>query len=115
MLRQLATDYLETRRTLGFQLNEPEIALRSFADFAEARGESHVVAASAIEWAAQAGTPGRRNKRLQTIALFARHVRAEDPRHEVPSSRVFPPVPRQVVPHIYTDDEARRLIAAAET
>jgi integrase/recombinase XerD len=115
MLRQLATDYLHARRALGFELRIPERFLFGFADFAKARGQSHLVAATAIEWAAQAGTAGVRHRRLQTVALFARHVRAEDPRHEVPSNRVFPPVPRQLVPHIYTDDEARRLIASADT
>jgi site-specific recombinase XerD len=47
--------------------------------------------------------------------LFARYVRAEDPRHEVPSSNVFPRVPRQLMPHIYSPDEARRLMDAAST
>jgi integrase len=115
MLKQLATDYLEARRALGFELSDPERVLHGFADFAKARGESHVITRTAIEWAAQGGTPGVRHRRLQTVALFAHYVRAEDPRHEVPSNRVFPPVPRQFVPHIYTDDEARRLIASADT
>jgi integrase len=115
MLKQLATDYLQARRALGFDLREPERMLYGFADFAKERGESHVRAATAIEWATKGGTPGVRHRRLQTVVLFARHVRAEDPRHEVPSNRVFPRVPRQYVPHIYTDDEARRLIAAADT
>jgi len=115
MLKQLVTEYLTIRRALGFELHDPERMLNDFAAFAKARGESHVLAATAIEWAAKGGTVGVRHHRLQCVALFARHVRAEDPRHEVPSNRVFPAVPRQLVPHIYTDDEARRLIAAADT
>lgn len=112
MLKPIVDDYLAARRALGFELHDPERMLNDFAAFARERGESHVRAASAIEWAAKGNTAGVRHYRLQAVALFARHVRAEDPRHEVPSNRVFPPVPRQLVPHIYTDDEARRLLAA---
>ena len=109
MLRQLVTDYLKTRRALGFELEAPERMLYDFAAFAKERRETHVLAATAVEWAAEGSTAGVRHHRLQRLVLFARHVRAEDPRHEVPSSHVFPRVPRQIVPHIYTPDEARRL------
>lgn len=115
MLRQLVTDYLKTRRALGFELEAPERMLYDFAAFAKERGEAHVLAATAVEWAAEGSAAGVRHHRLQRLVLFARHVRAEDPRHEVPSSHVFPRVPRQIVPHIYTPDEARRLIEAAGT
>lgn len=113
MLSQIVSDYLEVRRALGFTLREPELMLHDFVDFAKARGESHVRAATAIDWAASGNTAGVRHHRLQCVALFARHVRAEDARHEVPSNKVFPRVPRQVMPHIYSPDEATRLIAAA--
>lgn len=115
MLKPLVDDYLAARRALGFELHDPERMLNDFAVFAKERGESHVLAATAIEWAAKGGTAGVRHHRLQCVALFARHVRAEDPCHEVPSNRVFPSVPRQLMPHIYTDEEARRLLAAAAT
>lgn len=115
MLKELAADYLATRRALGFALAAPEDFLASFADFAAARGDTHVVAATVIDWAAAGRTAGVRHRRLQCLAGFARYVRAEDPRHEVPNSRVFPRVPRQVMPHIYSIDEAARLVAAAET
>ena len=115
MLKQLVTEYLDTRRALGFQLYEPEFTLRAFVDYAMARGESHVCAATAIEWAGSANTAGQRSRRLHSIARFARHVRAEDPRHEVPSGKVFPRVPRQLVPYIYSHEESRRLIEAVGT
>lgn len=115
MLRQLVTEYLDTRRALGFELHEPERALHAFAEYATARGEAHLRAATAIEWAGSANTAGQRSRNLHAVALFARHVRAEDPRHEVPSNKVFPRVPRQLTPYIYSPDESRRLIEAVGT
>ena len=113
MLKQLVVDYLKARRALGFELEAPERMLHDFVQFAKERGEAHVLAATAVEWAAQGSTAGARHHRLQSLVLFARHVRAEDPRHEVPSNHVFPRVPRQLMPHIYSHDEARRLVDAA--
>lgn len=115
MLKPLVTEYLDTRHALGFELYEPERALLAFADYAMARGESHVHAATAVEWAALANTAGQRSRRLQTLVLFARHVRAEDPRHEVPSNKIFPRVPRQLVPYIFSPEESHRLVEAVGT
>ena len=113
MLNQLVAAYLEVRRALGFDLYHTERLLKSFAAFASERGETHVCAQTALDWAAAAGTPYERHNRLRRIVLFARYARAEDPRHEVPPGNVFPRVPRQTVPYIYTEDEARRLVAEA--
>lgn len=115
MLKLLVTEYLDTRRALGFELYDPERVLYAFAEYATARGEAHVRAATAIEWAGSANTAGQRSRRLHAIALFARHVRAEDVRHEVPSNKVFPRVPRQLMPYIYSPEESRRLIEAVGT
>jgi site-specific recombinase XerD len=115
MLKRLVTEYLDARRALGFELYDPERALLAFADYAKARGESHVRAATVIEWAASGNTPGQRRRRLQCLVLFARYVRAEDARHEVPSKGLFPKVPRQLVPYIYSPEESRRLIEAVGT
>jgi len=115
MLKDLVTEYLDTRRALGFELYEPERTLHAFVAHATARGESHVRASTAIDWAGSANTAGQRSRRLHTIALFARYVRAEDPRHEVPSNRVFPRVPRQLMPYIYSPEESRRIVEAVRT
>lgn len=115
MLKQMVTEYLDTRRALGFELYEAERALHAFVDYAMTRGESHVRAATAIEWAGSANTAGQRSRRLHTIALFARYVRAEDPRHEVLSNRIFPRVPRKLMPYIYSPEESRRIIEAVGT
>jgi len=113
MLNQLINEYLRVRRAMGYGLEESERVLRTYPDFAVARGEAHIHAQTAIDWAAAGGTAGQRHFRLRRIVLLARYARAEDPRHEIPPGDVFPRVPRQLRPIIYTQEEARRLIASA--
>jgi len=73
--------YLAVRRAAGFQLTPIEAYLRSFARFATERGESHVVAQTAIAWATTAATEAQRHTRLMSVLRFARFMHAEDPRH----------------------------------
>ena len=114
MLSQLVTAYLDVRRALGFDLYDTERVLRQYAEFATAHGDTHVLAKTAIDWCAEAGTAGQRQYRLRRIVLFARYVRAEDPLHEVPPGDIFPLVPPQRMPYIYTPEEAARLVAEAQ-
>lgn len=113
MLMPLVNAYLEVRRAMGFDLHHRERLLRQYAEFATDHGETHVQARTAIEWSAAGSTAGVRHARLRSVVLFARYARAEDPRHEVPPGDVFPRVPRQILPIIFTPDESRRIIVAA--
>jgi integrase len=113
MLSQHVTAYLEVRRALGFDLHESEKLLRRYAEFATARGDGHVRAATALEWCAQAGTVGQRQRRLRRVVLFARYLRAEDPLHEVPPGNVYPRVPPQRMPYVFLPEEASRIVAEA--
>ncbi len=113
MLSQLVSAYLEVRRALGFDLRVPERLLRQYVKFATARGDTHVLAKTAIDWCAEAGTPGQRYYRLRRLVLFACYARAEEPRHEVPPGNLFSRIPRQRTPYVYTPEEASRLVAEA--
>ena len=113
MLKDALEMYLVIRRSAGFGLEESERMLGLFVAFSTARGETHVRATTAIEWAKSARTLGVRHQRLQCIALFAQHLRAEDPRHEVPRKDLFHLPPRELRPYIYSHEEAQRLVAAA--
>ncbi len=113
MLMSLVNSYLEVRRAVGFDLHHREPLLRQYAEFAAARGETHVQARTAIEWSAAGSTAGMRHARLRSVVLLARYARAEDPRHEVPPGDVFPHPPCQILPIIFTPDEARRIVVAA--
>jgi len=105
--------YLSFRRELGFSLRGDEYLLKSFARFAAHRGDSHVRRNTALDWAAQAPSPGQRDRRLRRVILFARHVRAEDPAHELPASCRFSLGRRPYLPHIFTPREVHDLLRAA--
>jgi len=112
-MMSLVDSYLALRRAAGFKLKATEYRLRSFVRFAAGRGETHIRVEAAVAWAVSAASPLQRHVRLQDLVLFARHLRAEDPMHELPDARLFPR-PRDVrLPYIFSDEEIGRIMAAA--
>ena len=105
--------YLAVRRAVGFTLSNTEYLLRSFADFATDRKETHIRTATAIDWASQAKSVAQRHTRHQTICRFAQYLRIEDPRHESPPANHFGYRKTRRVPHIYSRDEIDALVLAA--
>ena len=83
MLKAIET-YLALRRATGFAMLNAEYLLRSFAAFATERGQTHVHAQTAIDWAARGPSVAQRDARLKAVCRFVRHVRVEDARHELP-------------------------------
>ena len=71
--------YLALRRATGFAMLNAEWLLRSFAAFATERGQTHVHAQTAIEWAARGPSAAQRDTRLRAVCRFAHHVRVEEP------------------------------------
>lgn len=110
MLIHAVNTYLSVRRTAGFKLRSSEQYLRYFVRFANTRGDTHVCVKTAIAWAAMARTEAERHRRLRTVTNFARFMRAEDPRHEIPPDAVFCGQHQRPSPYIFTDDELRRLL-----
>jgi integrase len=112
MLRQAVDNYLALRRACGYKLIGAGYFLRSFAAFSQAKGQHHVCAATAIEWAGLGSSVHARAGRLATVIRFTRHLRAEDPRHELP-----PPIfgseqrPRPA-PYSLSLENVRQLVAA---
>lgn len=105
--------YLAVRRTAGFTLSNTEYFLRSFADFAINRKQTHIHTATVIEWASQAGSVAQRHTRYQTVCRFALYLRLEDPRHESPPANHFGYRKTRRIPRIYSRDEIDALILAA--
>jgi integrase/recombinase XerD len=89
MLMQAVDTYLDVRRPVGFALGPIESYLRHFARFATARGDTHVVTTTAIDWASLAPSEAQRHYRLQTVIRFARFMAAQDPLHQIPPEGLF--------------------------
>jgi len=114
MLMHDVERYLAGRRAVGYDLVDREGFLRSFAGFAAARRESRVRTDSAVAWARLGSSPAQCERRLAEVIRFARHVHAEDARHEIPPRGLFGHhAPRQRPPCLWSPAELRRLLDAA--
>lgn len=113
MLSDHVDRYLTLRRTLGYKLHNTGRNLQAFAAFAGAKGDTHIRAATAVQWSAQASSPHARSVRLRDIVLLARFLSAEDPCHEIPPARHFHVRVVRQPPYIYTPAEIGQLLAAA--
>ncbi len=114
MLIDCVNNYLSVRRRLGFKLKTVERYLRSYADFATARGDNHIVSKTVVEWAAQSTSEDSRARSLDILIRFARFVRAEDDRHEIPTDGVFCGRWHRRSSYIFSDQEVAQLLCQAE-
>lgn len=113
MLSNAVNAYLSVRRAVGFKLETVEGYLRSYANFATARGDIRVVSNTAIEWAGLATLQNQRANRLNVLIRFARFARAEDSCHEIPPANIFCGRRYRRTPYIFTDEEVQRLMLHA--
>jgi integrase len=113
MLTRAVETYLAVRRAAGFALRCEGFHLKSFAAFSEARKQHYVSTDIAIEWAGLARSVPQRARRLGIVIRFARYLRAEDERHEVPpaffGAEGFP----RPTPYILTGRQIQQLVTAA--
>jgi len=113
MLSQAVETYLAVRRAAGFELKNLESYLCEFARFATACGDTHVVTHTAIVWATGAASEAQRHTRLLAVIRFARFMRSEDPRHQLPPADVFSGRRQRPTPYIFTEAEIQRIVAYA--
>jgi integrase/recombinase XerD len=113
MLIQFVQSYLDVRRACGFELKTEGHLLCSFATFADGRNSAYVRADTAIEWAGLANLAQQRARRLGVVIRFARYMRAEDPKHELPPPIFGRETRTRPTPYILSKDEIQRLIRAA--
>lgn len=106
--------YVDLKRSLGFKFRVQHNLLKGFVAFAENHGDTHVVSARALSWAAHAPSPEQRRNRLLTVRRFALALHAEDERHEVPAADALGHARvRRHPPYIYTPQEFGKLLQAA--
>jgi len=113
MLMKAVESYLAVRRAAGFKLEVVGVLLRSFARFAEKRGEGFVRAQTAIDWAKTSPSSEQKARRLRIIIRWARYLRAEDRRHEIPPDQDFGPRRQRTLPFIFEPRDVIRLIQQA--
>lgn len=113
MLARAVQSYLSTRRAVGFALKQVGFHLRSFAAYSDASAQRYVNTQTAIEWARQVPSVHQRARRLADVARFARYLRAEDERHEIPFAVFGRERPPRRPPYILSDEQICRLIELA--
>ena len=114
MLSQNVNDYVALRRALGFKFRIQNTLLQHFANFAERRGDEFVHTQTVLDWAKEAPSRVQQHNRLLIVRQFAKAMRAEDPRHQIPSADAFGRVVRQRRrPYIYSDADLSKLFMAA--
>src|SRR5690242_21435657 len=116
-LRQAAAGYLQTRRSLGYQLHAHGRLLNSYIADLEASGQTTVTAANAVAWATRpaGASPVWHARRLSVVRCFARHLSATDPSCQVPPAWLLPARYSRAAPYIYTQQQINALVHAAGT
>lgn len=115
-LRKALDEYLAVRRKLGFKLQRAGKLLYDFVIFTEKEGISFITAKVALQWATQSSgcQTAWSAQRLNIVRGFAKYQSVMDPRTEVPSQELLPYRYHRGAPYIYSSDEIKRLITAAQ-
>ncbi len=115
-LRKALDEYLAVRRRLGFKLQRAGKLLYDFVLFTEKEGVSFITAKVALRWATQSSgcQTAWSAQRLNIVRGFAKYQSVMDPRTEVPSQELLPYRYHRGAPYIYSSDEVKRLITAAQ-
>lgn len=115
-LDQALKDYLTVRRQLGFKLRDEGHLLPNFIQFLEQEGWSFITQDLALKWATQPQntSPSWWASRLRMVRRFAQYLSTVDPRTEIPPSGLLPYRPQRKSPYLYSDEEIKQLIEAAQ-
>ena len=114
-LRKALRQYVAVRRALGTKMREPAVTLERFVDFLRQEGAQVITTELAVRWALRQEQvqPATRARRLSMVRKFAAWMSAFDPRTEVPPRHILEARHRRPKPHIYADEEIRRLMDEA--
>jgi len=114
-LREAAQEYLSLRRRLGYKLDRSGRILLQFVSFMEQRKAPFITSDLVREWAVlpTKTQPVYWASRLSAVRLFAQHLRATDPRTEVPALGLLRARYQRKRPYLYSEDEIARLMGEA--
>lgn len=109
-------DYLQLRRTLGFQLRSQGQMLLQFARYLDGAGHrGPLTTEAAMRWSNRPHlSRSSRAKRLSAVRCFARYLAARDGQTEVPERHLVPKVCIRQQPHLYSPRDLEQLLAATE-
>jgi integrase len=114
-LRAALAEYVAIRRSLGSKFQEPAGALGHFLDFLEREHADAITTDLALRWAQKPKDVQRATwaRRLSAVRGFAAWLSCFDRRTEVPPRGLLNVRHRRNKPHIYTDEQITRLMAAS--
>jgi len=114
-LRHTLDDYLAMRRSLGYKLERAGRLLADFVCHLEAAGADTITIDAALSWAKRPANanPSWWGHRLSVVRVFARHLHAIDPVHEVPPAGLLPAKNDRATPYLYASADIVGLMAAA--
>ena len=97
-LRHALDDYLALRRSLGYKLERAGRLLADFVGHLETAGSDTITIDAALSWATRPSDadPSWWGHRLSVVRVFARHLHAIDPVHEVPPAGLLPIMSRVI-------------------
>jgi hypothetical protein len=110
-----ASDYVATRRAMGYKFAYQGQMVGQFAAYLDGIGAEHLTIEHALAWATlpAGAAPVWWAVRLGTVRGFARFLSAVDPATEVPPVGLLPEPSHRATPYIYSDDDIVRLRQAA--
>jgi site-specific recombinase XerD len=115
-LRELITDYLQVRRSLGYKLGYTERLLFGLVEYLQAQGADTLTVEYAVGFATApvGASPRWQALRLSAVRCFARWAHLQDQTVQVPPARLLPARVTRAAPYIYTDGQIAGLLAAAD-
>lgn len=113
-LRHALQEYLELRRTLGFELYRPGKALENFVTYAEREGATVITTDLALRWAREPTDvhPATWAERLAGVRRFARHCKATEVRTEIPPDDLLQHRRQRRRPSLWSAVQIQDLLAA---
>ena len=113
-LTELASDYVEFRKALGYVYDTQARFLKDFATHAEACGDRFVRCSTVFDWLSKTPSPQMRRRKLICICDFASVLHAADERHEVPDRNALgKSTSRRPTPCLLSLAEIRQIMDAA--
>lgn len=109
-------NYLQLRRSLGFDLARTEKLLLQFVDWLAGQRLDTVTVDAALAWASlPGGSASWLGLRMQAVRGFASYLHALDPAVQIPPADMLPGRTRRAVPYLYSDADITVLIEQTTT